>query len=89
MMNTQDEQWKRRYNYLLTFLIDKGVMTNTRYDNGTWVLRGIYGVDDSGLMGAGKSPEEAIDNAITMSTMDPAFAERFRQGIHQNDKKNV
>ncbi len=51
-----------RYRFLLTMLIDRGVIH--QYPNGTFVLRGIYGVDDSGLRGAGTSPEQAIDNAI-------------------------
>ncbi len=73
---------ERRYHYLLGFLIEKGVLTDARYGNGTWVLRGIYGIDDSGLNGAGRTAEEAIDNAILMSSMDPAAAEKHRQAVH-------
>ena len=62
-MNADDDL--RRYRFLLAFLIERGVIH--QYDNGTWVLRGIYGVDDSGLRGAGTTPEQALDNAITAS----------------------
>lgn len=58
MSNSNEE----RYRFLLGLLIDRGVIH--RYPSGTWVLRGIYGVDDSGLRGAGTTPEQAIDNAI-------------------------
>jgi hypothetical protein len=83
---TDADQWKRRYNYLLNMLIEKGVLTNTQYSNGTWVLRGIYGIDDSGLMGAGRSPEEAIDNSITMATLTARDAEKLRQEINKGIK---
>lgn len=85
MMATNDEDtWKQRYHYLLSMLIEKEVLTNKRYRSGTWVLRGIYGIDDSGLMGAGRTPEEAIDNAITMHKLDPVKAEQFRQTVHKD-----
>lgn len=73
----------RRYHYLLGFLIEKGVLTDARYGNGTWCLRGVYGVDDSGLKGAGRTPEEAIDNAITATSLDPVAADRFWSATHQ------
>lgn len=71
-----------RYRFLLGFMIEKGILTNKRYDNGTWVLRGVYGVDDSGLNGAGRTAEEAVDNAIIAHQLDEASAERFRQAVH-------
>lgn len=84
--SNEDEKWKRRYNFLLNMLIEKGVLNNTRYNNGTWVLQGMYGIDDSGLMGAGTSPEQAIDNAIMMSSMTVDDAEKFRQKINKGIK---
>lgn len=80
---------KRRYNYLLSWLVEKNVLTNQRYGNGTWVLRGIYGIDDSGLNGAGRTAEEAIDNAITMTYLDPVQAEEYRQSIHLSKMRHV
>ncbi|MDP2074601.1 hypothetical protein [Hydrogenophaga sp.] len=71
-----------RYRFLLGFLIEKGVLTNKRYDNGTWILRGVYGVDDSGLKGAGRTPEEALDNAIIAAQLDPVAAGKFWQDTH-------
>jgi hypothetical protein len=68
----QDEQ---RYRFLLSFLLDRGVLH--RHDNGAWRLRGIYGVDDSGLKGAGRTPEEALDNAIVAVNLDPTAAAKF------------
>lgn len=58
----QPQREGNRYRFLLRLLIKRGVVH--QYENGTWVLRGIYGVDDSGLRGAGKTPNEAIDNAM-------------------------
>jgi hypothetical protein len=72
-----------RYRFLLGFLIERGVLTDQRYRNGTWCLRGIYGVDDSGLKGAGRTPEEAIDNAIVAANLDPVAAEKFWQQTHE------
>ena len=74
---------EQRYRFLLAFLIEKGVLTNQRYSNGTWVLRGVYGVDDSGLKGAGRTAEEAIDNAIIANQLDPAAAGKFWQQTHE------
>lgn len=54
-----------RYRFLLELLLEKGVLH--QYTEHTWVLRGIYGVDDSGMRGVGTSPEMAIDNAIKAS----------------------
>lgn len=68
---------EKRYRFLLGWLIERGVITNTRYDNGTWVMRGIYGVDDSGLKGAGISPEQAIDNAIIAHGLDQKSSDEF------------
>jgi hypothetical protein len=64
-----------RYRFLLSFLLERGVLN--RYDNGVWRLRGIYGVDDSGLKGAGRTPEEALDNAIVAVNLDPVAADKF------------
>lgn len=69
--NQKDVRAEIRYNFLVNLLIDRGVLKNKRYSNGTWSLQGIYGVDDSGLRGAGLSPEQAIDNAIVMSRIIP------------------
>lgn len=69
------EDIERRYRFLLAFLLERGVLD--QYSNGIWRLRGIYGVDDSGLKGAGRTPEEAIDNAIVAVNLDPASAEKF------------
>lgn len=80
MSQTDIEQ---RYRFLLAFLIEKGVLTNQRYSNGTWVLRGVYGVDDSGIKGAGLTPEQAIDNAIIANQLDPAAASKFWQKTHE------
>lgn len=66
-----------RYRFLLSFLLDRGVLH--RHKNGVWRLRGIYGVDDSGLKGAGRTPEEALDNAIVAVNLDPVAAEKFWQ----------
>ena len=60
-----------RYRFLMALLIDRGVLTDRRYSNGTWSLQGIALVDDSGLRGAGRTPEEAIDNAIEMARLNP------------------
>jgi hypothetical protein len=73
-----------RYKFLLGFLIEKGVLTNKRYNNGVWCLRGVYGVDDSGLRGAGRNPEEAIDNAIIADGLDIIRAEKFWNTTHQS-----
>ena len=56
-----------RYRFLLGWLLERGVLA--QYPNGTWVLRGIYGVDDSGLRGAGRTPEEALDNAVVAARL--------------------
>ena len=63
-------------------MIERGVLTNRRYSNGTWVLRGIYGVDDSGIKGAGLSAEEAVDNAIIANALDHVAADKFWQATH-------
>ena len=76
------EPVEKRYRFLLGLLIERGVLTNTRYSNGTWVLQGIYGVDDSGIRGAGLNPEQAIDNAIVAHGLDPATAAKFWQDTH-------
>lgn len=84
-MSTSDdaaEARDKRYNFLLGFLIERGVLTDKRYHNGTWSLQGIYGVDDSGLRGAGLSPEEAIDNAIVMANLDPEASRKFWSETH-------
>ena len=73
---------EKRYRFLLGWLIERGVITNTRYDNGTWVMRGIYGVDDSGLKGAGISPEQAIDNAIIAHGLDQKSSNEFWKETH-------
>lgn len=75
-----DEQ--ARYRFLLGFLIERGVLTDKRYGTGTWCLRGVYGVDDSGLKGAGRSPEEALDNAIVAANLDPVAAQKFWSEPH-------
>lgn len=84
--NTELERLKaveKRYQFLVGFLIEKGVLTNKRYSNGTWVLRGVYGVDDSGLKGAGSTPEQAIDNAITVhQLLSPEAIEKFWRDTH-------
>lgn len=74
-MPIQDTE--KRYRFLLGWLIERGVITNTRYHNGTWVMRGIYGVDDSGLKGAGISPEQAIDNAIIAHGLGQKSSDEF------------
>jgi hypothetical protein len=56
------EDNEARYRFLLDLLIDRGVIY--RYQNQTWVLRGIYGVDNSGLRGAGPTIAQCLDNAI-------------------------
>lgn len=72
----------KRYNFLLGFLIERGVLTDKRYRNGTWSLQGIYGVDDSGLRGAGRTPEEALDNAIVAVNLEPTAARKFWSDTH-------
>lgn len=71
-----------RYRFLLGFLIERGVLTDKRYNNGTWSLQGIYGVDDSGLRGAGRTPEEAIDNAMVAVNLNSVEAQRFWSQTH-------
>ncbi len=71
-----------RYRFLLGFLIERGVLTDKRYNNGTWSLQGIYGVDDSGLRGAGRTPEEALDNAMIAVNLDPQAKEKFWRETH-------
>ena len=73
---------RARYRFLLGFLIERGVLTDKRYGSGTWCLRGVYGVDDSGLKGAGRSPEEALDNAIVATNLDPGAAQKFWSETH-------
>lgn len=78
-----DDQLKARYRFLMALLIDRGVLTNKRYSTGVWSLQGIYGVDDSGLRGAGTSPEEAIDNAILAARLNPADALTHWRDTHE------
>ena len=84
------EEIHKRYRFLLGLLIERGVLTDKRYPNGTWALRGIYGVDDSGLRGAGRTPEEAIDNAIVAQSLDPEAFQKFWATTHEalNKGKN-
>jgi hypothetical protein len=64
----QEEQIAKlkRYEFLIELLRQRGVLHE--YPDGTWVLKGIYGVDDSGPRGTGKSVEEALDDAIQAKT---------------------
>lgn len=73
----------RRYQFLIGFLIERGVLTEKRYRNGTWSLQGIALVDDSGLRGAGRTPEEALDNAIVASSLDPEAAANFWRATNE------
>jgi hypothetical protein len=78
-----------RYRFLMALLIDHGVLTNSRYPNGVWSLQGIYGIDDSGLRGAGRTAEEAIDNAIAAAKLDPADKLTHWRATHETLKRNA
>ena len=82
VFNKQRQEEQQRYRFLLGLLIERGVLTNQRYAEGTWCLRGIYGVDDSGLKGAGRTPEEAVSNAILAQSLDPKTAMKFWSDTH-------
>lgn len=53
----------KRYEFLIELLRDRGVL-HQYTDDRRWVLRGIYGVDDSGIRGVGDTIDAALDDAI-------------------------